>query len=291
MLYFVNWNMNPEILDLGWISLRYYGLLFAASFYFGLKIERKMFRSEGLPDVWLGELLTYVAIATLAGARLGHCLFYEGAYYLAHPLEIVLPLRFSPEFEFIGYQGLASHGAAFGIIIGLWCYSKKVTKRPLLWILDRVVVPVALAGFFIRIGNLINSEIVGVPTTMPWGFRFIHSDMPDPYIPRHPAQLYEALCYLASFFVLLYLYWRTNARQKQGFIFGMFLILIFTARFLLEFLKERQVSWENGMVLDMGQWLSVPFVLTGLFMLWCSRKYPGDRYSHPVDENLKSEIL
>ena len=194
-------------------------------------------------------------------------------------VSMILPIRFTPEFKFTGYQGLASHGAAIGIIVGLWYYSRKISKKSIFWILDRAVIPIALAGFFIRMGNLMNSEIVGLPTTLPWGFRFVNSGLPDPEIPRHPAQLYEALCYLLSFFVLMYLYWRTDVKKKMGFIFGAFLILIFTARFIIEFAKEVQEPWEVGMALNMGQILSIPFILAGIFMLWYSKKLldPGTK--------------
>ena len=225
---------------------------------------------------WWDKLWLYVAIATIVGARLGHCIFYDWAYYSQHPLEMILPVRFSPEFKFTGYQGLASHGAAIGIIAGLWYYSRKVSKKSIFWILDRAVIPIALAGFFIRTGNLMNSEIVGLPTNMPWGFRFMNSDLPNPELPRHPAQLYEAICYLFSFFVLMYLYWRTNVKKKMGFIFGAFLILIFSARFIIEFVKEVQEPWEAGMALNMGQILSIPFILAGIFMLWYSKKLPDE---------------
>ncbi len=268
---YINWNVNPEIFDIG-ISVRYYGLLFALAFIFGYKVEEKIFRSEGLPMPWLDKLWIYVAIATIVGARLGHCIFYDWTYYSAHPLEMILPVRFTPEFKFTGYQGLASHGAAIGIIVGLWYYSKKVSKKSIFWILDRAVIPIALAGFFIRMGNLMNSEIVGLPTELPWGFRFVNSGLDHPELPRHPAQLYEALCYLVSFFVLMYLYWKTSAKKRMGFIFGSFLILIFTARFVIEFVKEVQEPWEADMILDMGQILSIPFILVGIFVLWYSGK-------------------
>ena len=273
---FINWDISPEIFNLGGISIRYYGLLFAVAFILGYKVEEKMFKSEGLPMAWLDKLWLYVAIATIVGARLGHCIFYDWAYYSQHPLEMILPVRFSPEFKFTGYQGLASHGAAIGIIAGLWYYSRKVSKKSIFWILDRAVIPIALAGFFIRTGNLMNSEIVGLPTNMPWGFRFMNSDLPNPELPRNPAQLYEAICYLFSFFVLMYLYWRTNVKKKMGFIFGAFLILIFSARFIIEFVKEVQEPWEAGMALNMGQILSIPFILVGIFMLWYSKKWPDE---------------
>ena len=229
-----------------------------------------MFKSEGLSQQWLDKLWIYVAVATVIGARLGHCFFYDWAYYSAHPFEIILPVRFQPEFRFTGYQGLASHGAAIGIIAGLWYYSKKVSRKSIFWILDRAVIPIALAGFFIRMGNLMNSEIVGLPTDLPWGFRFVHSGMPDPSTPRHPAQLYEAICYLISFAVLMHLYWKTKAKDRQGCLFGMFLVLIFTARFVIEFVKENQEAFEDAMTLNMGQWLSIPFVLIGIYMIWRS---------------------
>lgn len=271
---FITWDVSPEIFNIGGLSIRYYGLLFALAFILGYKVEEKMFRSEGLSMVWLDKLWLYVAIATIIGARLGHCLFYDWAYYSQHPLEMILPMRFTPEFKFTGYQGLASHGAAIGIIAGLWYYSRKISKKSIFWILDRAVIPIALAGFFIRMGNLMNSEIVGLPTGLPWGFRFVNSGLPNSDMPRHPAQLYEAICYLISFFILMYLYWRTNVRKRMGFIFGAFLILIFAARFIIEFAKEVQEPWEADMVLNMGQILSIPFVVVGIFMLWYSKKMP-----------------
>lgn len=286
---FINWDVSPEIFNLWGISIRYYGLLFALAFILGYRVEEKMFKSEGLPMVWLDKLWLYVAIATIVGARLGHCIFYDWAYYSQHLLEIILPVRFTPAFKFTGYQGLASHGAAIGIIAGLWYYSRKVSKKSIFWILDRAVIPIALAGFFIRMGNLMNSEIVGLPTNMPWGFRFIHSGMEHPELPRHPAQLYESICYLISFFVLMHLYWRTNVKKRMGFIFGAFLILIFTARFIIEFAKEVQEPWEAGMALNMGQILSIPFILVGVFMLWYSKKLPdpGTKIPKTTEKKVK----
>lgn len=267
---FINWDVSPELLNIGGVSIRYYGLLFALAFVFGYKVEEKMFKAEGLPMKWLDKLWIYVAIATIIGARLGHCIFYDWAYYSEHPLEMILPVQFTPEFKFTGYQGLASHGAAIGIIAGLWYYSRKVSKKSIFWILDRAVIPIALAGFFIRMGNLMNSEIIGVQTTVPWGFCFVNAHVEHPEVPRHPAQLYEAICYLISFGVLMHLYWRTDVKKRMGFLFGAFLILIFTARFIIEFVKEVQEPWEEGMILNMGQILSIPFVLIGIFMLWYS---------------------
>lgn len=316
---FVNWDVSPELFNLGGISIRYYGLFFALAFVLGYKVEERMFKAERLPIAWLDKLWLYVAIATIVGARLGHCIFYDWAYYSHHPLEMILPMRFYPEFEFTGYQGLASHGAAIGIIVGLWYYSRKISKKSIFWILDRAVIPVALAGFFIRMGNLMNSEIVGAPTAMSWGFHFLHNNdlkwlidnnMIDEtlrqawvakfvaplgvgttinelvdsgiamrssqgvFLSRHPAQLYEAVCYLVSFAVLMHLYWRTKVKKQMGFIFGMFLILIFSARFIIEFFKDVQENFEITQVLNMGQKLSIPFILAGLFLLWYSKKMP-----------------
>lgn len=289
--FFINWDVSPEIFNLGFISIRYYGLLFAVAFILGYRVEEKMFKSEGLPMAWLDKLWLYVAIATIVGARLGHCIFYDWAYYSQHPLEMIFPVRFTPEFKFIGYQGLASHGAAIGIIVGLWYYSRKISKKSILWILDRAVIPVALAGFFIRMGNLMNSEIIGLPTTMPWGFRFIHSEIGNPELPRHPAQLYEAICYLFSFFVLMHLYWRTKVKKHMGFIFGAFLILIFSARFIIEFVKEVQEPWEAGMALNMGQILSIPFILAGIFLLWYSKKLPDPGTKIPKNDERKPSAV
>lgn len=317
---FVNWDVSNELFHLGGLSIRYYGLLFALAFIFGYKVEQKMFKSEGLPMVWLDKLWLYVAVATIIGARLGHCFFYGWPYYSHHLLEIILPFQFEPTFQFTGYQGLASHGAAVGIVIGLWYYSRKVTKKSIFWILDRAVIPVALAGVFIRMGNLMNSEIVGAPTTVPWGFYFMHvndikwfTEVADPaenllrqawiaqyvtplgmgstvqgvlqsglaaqtpsgiHLLRHPAQLYEAICYMITFAVLMHLYWRTGVRKRMGYIFGVFLIMVFSARFIIEFFKDVQENWEIGMALNMGQILSIPFVLWGIFMLWYSKKMP-----------------
>ena len=276
MLDFITWTADPAIFSIGSREIRWYGLAFAIGFLIGYKIVEKMWKREKLNPAWIDSLLIYTMLGTVIGARLGHCIFYDWAYYSQHPLEMILPVRFSPEFKFTGYQGLASHGAAIGIIAGLWYYSRKVSKKSIFWILDRAVIPIALAGFFIRTGNLMNSEIVGLPTNMPWGFRFMNSDLPNPELPRHPAQLYEAICYLFSFFVLMYLYWRTNVKKKMGFIFGAFLILIFSARFIIEFVKEVQEPWEAGMALNMGQILSIPFILAGIFMLWYSKKLPDE---------------
>ena len=278
MLLSINWNPNPELFNLFGISIRYYGLLWAVGIFFAYVVVHYQYRDKKIEEKKFDPLFFYCFFGILIGARLGHCLFYDPGYYLSHFWEMVLPIKFMPDgnWKFTGYEGLASHGAAIGIIAGLWYYSRKVSKKSIFWILDRAVIPIALAGFFIRTGNLMNSEIVGLPTNMPWGFRFMNSDLPNPELPRHPAQLYEAICYLFSFFVLMYLYWRTNVKKKMGFIFGAFLILIFSARFIIEFVKEVQEPWEAGMALNMGQILSIPFILAGIFMLWYSKKLPDE---------------
>ncbi len=270
MLQFIVWNVSPDIFSfpdwlplLGGRAVRWYGLLFAASFVVGYFIMQKIFRREKIEDKVLDELSTYMLIATVVGARLGHCLFYEPDYYLARPLEILK----------VWEGGLASHGAAMGIILALYFFSKK-NKKSLLWTLDRIVLVVALAGFFIRTGNLMNSEIFGHVTSLPWGFTFVNYH--DPALnadPRHPTQIYEGLFYLGSFIFLYYSYFKRNMGQKQpGYLFAMFLILIFGIRFFVEFLKEPQVGFENNMTLNMGQWLSIPFVFAGIYLLIKGRK-------------------
>jgi phosphatidylglycerol---prolipoprotein diacylglyceryl transferase len=253
----INWDVNPEIFSATVfghiIAVRWYGLLFASGFVFGYYIIRKMFRNEGLPDELLDKLTVYTAIGTILGARLGHCFFYEPQYYLAHPIEIIK----------IWKGGLASHGAAIGILIALWLFVSK-EKKPFLWVIDRVVIVVALAGCLIRLGNLFNSEIYGVETALPWGFVFLQA---GERVPKHPTQIYEALAYLITFFVLLRIYWRNKGKFTPGLTFGIFLIMVFTFRFFVEFVKEEQVSFERGMSLNMGQLLSIPFILAGITLL------------------------
>ncbi len=277
LLNYIDWQPSPEIFNLFGFSIRWYGLLFVAGFIIGLKLMEKMFAHERINKAWLDPLFFYVIIATLIGARLGHVIFYDWEYFQHHLVEVLLPIRYHvgssmlwgliKDWKFIGYAGLASHGGAIGIIIALWIFSQRVSKKSVLWILDRIVIPTALAGAFIRLGNLMNSEIIGSPTDLPWGFRFLLSGVSDPEVPRHPSQLYESLCYLTTFATLTYLYWKTTAKDKLGLLFGVFLVMIFTARFFIEFVKENQEAFENGMVLNMGQWLSIPFVLVGLYFI------------------------
>jgi len=249
----IDWNVNPEIFRIGNFAVRWYGLLFASAFFFGYLIMGRFFKREGIPIEVLDKLTIYMAVGTIIGARLGHCLFYEPSYYLSHPVEILM----------IWKGGLASHGAAIGIIIALYLFSRN-TKKPFLWVIDRIVIVTALGGFFIRTGNLMNSEIYGTETSLPWGFVFIRN---GEVVPKHPTQIYEALCYLVIFILLYLAYIRKEGKVKSGLLFGLFLILVFTARFFIEFIKEDQVGFESGMALNMGQWLSIPFVLTGIGLI------------------------
>lgn len=259
LLLKITWTVSPEIISIGPLSIRWYGLFFATGFFIGFYIVKKMFQDEGAPLDWLDSGLIYIALGTIVGARLGHVFFYDWAYYSQNLLEIPMVWR----------GGLASHGAAIAIPIAVWLHSKYVTKKPMLWMGDKVAVTVALAGFFIRMGNLMNHEIVGKKTDVAWAFIFMEQDT----IPRHPVQLYEALCYLLSFGILFYIYFYTNKKEKTGYIFGLFLILIFGFRILLEPFKESQGGLGDTLgLLSTGQWLSIPLVLIGLFLMFRPKK-------------------
>ena len=255
----INWNVDPEIFNVGPIHVRYYGLLFAMGFMLGYYILERMFKSEGIKQEWLDKLFMYVVIATIVGARLGHVIFYGWEYYSQNPGDIIK----------VWEGGLASHGGAIGILIALYYYSKKVTKKSMIWTLDRFVVPVALTAVFIRLGNLMNSEIYGHATDLPWGFVF---ERRGEEVAKHPTQLYEALCYLITFVMVFFTYWKTKAKEKQGLIFGIFLIGIFGSRFFIEYVKENQEAFEEGMTFNMGQLLSVPFVIAGAYYIYKALK-------------------
>lgn len=249
----IDWTVNPNLIE-DPIMIRWYGVLFAAAFLLGHRILGRIFQNEGVPEKQLDQVLIYTMIGTIIGARLGHVFFYDWGYYSENLMEI-------PQ---IWKGGLASHGGAVGIILALWIFSKKVSKRPLLWILDRVVTSIALGGVFIRIGNLMNHEIVGAKTEVPWAFIFHRlREVPT---PRHPSQIYESIAYLAVFGVLYYMYWRKAAYKKQGLLIGSFLVLIFAARFFIEFVKRHQ-TLDPDAYLSMGQWLSIPFVLIGAYLM------------------------
>ena len=254
ILSFIHWNVSPEIFSLGPVHVRWYGLLFAIGFLFGYSHGERMFKHENIDLKWLESLFIYLIVATVIGARLGHVLFYGWDYYSQHPIEIL----------YVWQGGLASHGGVIGIIIAMLIWSKKVSKRSILWVLDRVVVPSIFVGALIRLGNLMNSEIYGMQTSLPWGFIFKRN---HETVAKHPTQIYESLSYMVTFGVLLYMYWKTKAKDYQGLLVGVFFVMVFSARFFIEFIKEVQESFENGMSLDMGQWLSIPFVLTGIFLI------------------------
>ncbi len=254
ILNFIHWNVNPEIFHLGPLHVRWYGLFFAIGFLFGYNHGEKMFKHEGINPQWLESLFIYLIVATVVGARLGHVFFYGWHYYSQHPIEIL----------YVWQGGLASHGGVLGIIIAMYIWSKKVSKRSILWVLDRVVVPSVFVAALIRLGNLMNSEIYGIPTNLPWGIIFERN---HEEVAKHPTQLYEAISYLITFGVMLYMYWKTKAKDYQGLLVGVFFVMVFSARFLIEFIKEDQEAFEKGMMLNMGQWLSIPFVLLGLFLI------------------------
>lgn len=260
----VTWTVDPVLFSLGPVSVRWYGMMFVVGFFIGYKIMERIFRHEGVPEKWLGILLIYVVIATIVGARLGHCLFYEWDYFSKHPVEILYTWN----------GGLASHGGTIGLMIAVILFSVFTTKRNPLWTFDRLVIPIALVGSLIRMGNLMNHEIYGHPTDLPWGFRFVANVNAwmagaDPIytVPSHPTQIYEALCYLALFGLLMWMYWKKNAGERPGLIFGVFFVWLFTSRFLIEFIKNPQEAFEVGMTLNMGQWLSLPFILMGIGLI------------------------
>lgn len=271
-LAYIRWNVSPEIFDLGFWGLRYYSLLFVTGIVLGYVFMRKIFRTEGLSQELLDRLAIYVFFGTVLGARLGHCIFYEWDYYKDHLAEMILPWRgtIGKDFQFVGYQGLASHGGAIGIIIALWIFAVR-NKFSLIRTLDYMGIVVPLAGACIRLGNLFNSEIYGVETSLPWGFIF---ELRNETVPKHPTQLYEAISYLIIFIILYRLYLKKRSTLPRGYIFGWFLILLFSARFFIEFIKEVQVDFESTMTLNMGQWLSIPFVLAGIALVLWAKKLP-----------------
>lgn len=270
---FITWSADPILFDHG-ITIRWYGLMFAIGFLLGYNIVANMFKREGAPERWLGILLIYVGVATIVGARLGHVFFYAWDYYSQHPWKILATWE----------GGLASHGGAIGIIIAVLIYSKLVTKRSSLWVFDRLTVAVALVGCLIRLGNLMNSEIFGHPTDMPWGFKFVNSpEWQQLYAPFacHPTQIYEALCYLAVFIFMMWLYWKKNAGERPGLLFGVFLTNVFGFRFLIEFIKNDQEAFEAAMTFNMGQCLSIPFVILGVYLICRSLARPRIHLDYP----------
>ena len=296
------WNPSEGI-DLGFFMIRYYSLMFVIAFGLGWYIMKHIFVREGETIEKLDSLFIWTVLATLAGARLGHVFFYDWEYFRNNLLEIFLPVKFEPSFHFTGFQGLASHGAAIGIIVAMYFYSKNILQKPQLWILDRIVIPVASGAIFVRIGNFFNSEIIGKETTSSFGIKFIRdyfsprdavnaTQIPDPnqaykaiatdpkfatlleQVPaKHPTQLYEAFCYIFVFAILFFLYWKTEARKKSGYLFGLFLVLLFSVRIVVESVKESQGGFESALgLLSTGQWLSIPFILTGFYFVFTAKK-------------------
>ena len=296
------WN-PPTGIDIGFFMIRYYSLMFVIAFGLGWYIMKNIFERENESLEKLDSLFIWTVLSTLIGARLGHVLFYDWEYYRNHLLEIFLPFRFTPNFEFTGFQGLASHGAAISIIIAMYFFSENVMKKPLLWMLDRIVIPVASGAIFVRLGNFFNSEIVGKETDSSFGIQFIKdfyspaeavnaTQIANPnqaynaiatdskfaellqQVPtKHPAQLYEAFCYIFVFAILFFLYWKTKTIEKEGFLFGLFLVLLWSVRFVVEYVKESQGGFESALGLfSTGQWLSIPFILVGLYYIFTAEE-------------------
>ena len=270
MLSYITWTVDPDIFHIGPLTVRWYGLLWVCAILGAFTVVTRIFKHERCPEEWSDKLLTYGTVGLILGARLGHCLFYgadhDFFHYYRNPLEIL----------FIWEGGLSSHGGAFGLLTAMYLYNKNVIKKGYLWMLDRLVIGVAIGGAFIRFGNLMNSEIFGGPTALPWGFKFVRSAEWQRYyydLPCHPTQIYEMIYCLITFAVCMWLYWKTKAAQREGLIFGVFLTGIFFTRFLLEFIKTDQVDFEKGMMLNMGQLLSIPFFLLGFYLIF--RKTSG----------------
>lgn len=262
------WDPSKGI-DLGFFMIRYYSMMYLVAFVLGWYIMKKFFKNENISEEKLDPLFIYAVLGTLIGARLGHVFFYQTELLWEDPLSVFLPFSFKNGFEFTGFQGLASHGAAIGIITAMYFYSKKHLKKNILFILDRIVIPVAIGGVFIRIGNFINSEIIGKPTNSDYGVIF--KQLGETF-PRHPAQLYEAGCYIIVFIILWFVYWKTDKKEKTGFIFGLFLVMLWTVRLLIEVVKEAQVVGRDAWALNTGQLLSIPFILLGFYFILRPKK-------------------
>ncbi len=265
----VVWDFDPVLINIGSFDIRYYGLMWAIAILLAAKFFDNFVKREGLPERVSESIFLYGTLGTIIGSRLGHCLFYDPDFYLSHPLEIITGFRDG---------GMASHGAAIGILIGLWLFSRK-NKLPYIWSLDRIMVGVAIGGAIVRMGNLFNSEIFGTPTSLPWGFEFVRSaKWVREFAPAavHPTQIYEALCYLVTFAILAILYYRYDmARRRPGLMFGVGLVGIFVTRFFIELIKVNQEAFEEGMTLNMGQWLSVPFILLAGYMIYTALRRPA----------------
>lgn len=293
ILDFVTWTASPVLFSFGSVTVRWYGLMFAIGFLVGYEIVYRIFRHEGARESWVGSLFIYVVVATILGARLGHVFFYDWGYYSQHLAEI-------PK---IWEGGLASHGGTLGIMIAIWLYSRFVTRKPMLWTFDRLVVPVGFVAALIRIGNLMNHEIYGGETSMPWGFSFVtnlgqwmQGAEPVFSAPSHPTQIYEAAFYLLTFAVCMLMYWRWRCQEREGFIFGVFMLGIFVPRFFIEYIKNVQEPWEVAMRanwgIDQGQLLSIPFIVLGLWLVIRALRRPRVPLDYPdrfADEKSKAK--
>lgn len=272
MIDSIVWNADPALFSLGPLTVRWYGLMFAIGFFLGYQIVARMFKHEGAPESWLGVLLIYLVVGTVVGARLGHVFFYQWDYYSAHPMDIFK----------IWEGGLASHGGTIGNIISLILFSLLVSHKPWSWVFDKIVVAVALVAGLIRLGNLMNSEIYGGPTDLPWGFIFVRDGQ---VLPAHPTQLYEAGCYFLLFALLMWMYWKRNAEERPWLLTGVFFIVTFGTRFLIEYVKNVQVTSEYAMIerygMNLGQMLSIPFILLGIGLVIYSCVRPRQHWTFP----------
>ena len=268
-MYFLKvfWEPSVTLLKIGSFGIHYYSLMFVIAFTLGYNIMKKMYEKEKVSTEPLESMLFYIVISTLIGARLGHVFFYDWAYYQNHLLEILLPIASTADggYSFVGFRGLASHGAAIGILLGIILFQRNYPYKPLAWILDRLIIPTTLGGAFVRIGNFFNSEIVGNYTGNNFGVVFVNR---GETLPRHPAQLYEAIAYFALFFFLRYLY-RQGLNRKDGFLVGVFMVALFSIRFIVEFVKNSQGGFESYLpALSTGQWLSVPLIIAGMIVMY-----------------------
>lgn len=277
LIAYLQWDINRVLFEIGPVKIRYYGLFFTAGFICGYLLLRWMFRTEKRNVDDVESLLIYMVLGTIIGARLGHCLFYHPLEYLSHPIRFLQ----------IWNGGLASHGAAIGITVSAWLYARKHTDQPLLWLLDRLSIPVALAGFFIRIGNFFNSEILGRATDVPWAVVFVDGlglrTVEEKMQPRHPVMLYESFCYGCIFLILLLVYRKYRERTPRGLLIGLFFIMVFSARFVLEFFKLRQAAFAESLPLSVGQMLSIPLVIAGIVLLLYRKPAP------PLEEEKQSQ--
>lgn len=272
ILNYIMWNPDTVAVNLGFIAIRWYALCWLLGLLGGYFIVQWLYKDQKIGDDKFEPLFIYCFVGILVGARLGHCIFYQPDYFLSsgsHIVEMLLPIHFLPEggWKFTGYEGLASHGGTIGLMIALWLYSRR-TKVKLWTVLDNIAIATPVAACFIRLGNLMNSEIIGKVTDVPWAFIFERVDM----LPRHPGQLYEAIAYFCFLFVGLYFYRKRKVEAGRGFYFGLCLALIFTFRFFIEYTKDIQVSFESGMLFNMGQILSVPFILLGVWCMYRAKK-------------------